>query len=104
MHPLKKLHAYGQSCWMDDPTRHMIASGELAGRVAEEDLRGITSNPTIFEKAISSGSEYNDDIVRLAAAGRSPAEIYEELVTADVREACDILREVFDQSRAKTAM
>src|ERR1700758_2001032 len=81
MHPPKKLLAYGQSCWMDDLTRDMIVSGELARRVAEEDLRGITSNPTIFDKATTSGSEYDVDIARLAAAARSPAEIYEELVT-----------------------
>jgi transketolase len=98
MNPLKKLLTHGQSCWMDDLTRHMIVSGELARRVAEEDLRGITSNPTIFEKAITSGSEYDSDIARLAAAGRSPGEIYEELVTDDVRGACDILRPVYDQS------
>ena len=49
MNPLKKLLAYGQSCWMDDLTRHMITSGELARRVADEDLRGITSNPAIRE-------------------------------------------------------
>src|ERR1700730_15736140 len=101
MNPLKKRLAYGQSCWMDDLTRHMITSGELAHRVADEDLRGITSNPAIFEKAITSGGEYDSDIARLAAAGRSPAEIYEELVTTDVRDACDILRAVYDQSEGE---
>lgn len=101
MRPLKKLLAYGLSCWMDDLTRDMIVSGELARRVAEEDLRGITSNPTIFDKAITSGSEYDVDIARLAAAARSPAEIYEELVTTDVRNACDILRPVYDQSASE---
>lgn len=98
MTALKKLSALGQSCWMDDLTRGMIISGELAHRVAEEDLRGITSNPAIFEKAITSGKDYDSDIAELTAAGRSPAEIYEELVTADVRSACDILRPVYDQS------
>lgn len=98
MNPLRKLRTYGQSCWMDDLTRQMITSGELARRVAEEDLRGITSNPTIFEKAITGGTGYDSDIARLAEAGRSPAEIYEELVTMDVRNACDILRPIYDQS------
>jgi transaldolase len=67
MNPLKKLLAYGQSCWMDDLTRHMITSGELARRVADEDLWGITSNPAIFEKAITGGGEYDSDIAHLAA-------------------------------------
>lgn len=98
MTPIKKLLAYGQSCWMDDLTRQMIASGELARRVADEDLRGITSNPAILEKAIVGGDEYDRDIARLAAAGHSPAVIYEELVTTDVRDACDILRPVYDKS------
>ncbi|MBO0732853.1 MAG: hypothetical protein J2P49_00745, partial [Methylocapsa sp.] len=72
MNPLKLLFANGQSCWMDDLSRNMIVSGELARRVAEEELHGITSNPTIFEKAISGGKEYNGDIARLAGAGLSP--------------------------------
>lgn len=98
MHPLKKLLAHGQSCWMDDLTRHMIVSGELARRVAEEDVRGITSNPAIFEKAVSTESEYDADIARLVADGRSPFEVYEELITTDVRNACDIMRPIYDQS------
>lgn len=98
MNTLKMLRSYGQSCWMDDLTRQMIKTGELARRVGDEDLRGITSNPAIFEKAITSGKDYDGDIARLAKEGLPPAEIYEELVTTDVRDACDILRPVYEQS------
>ncbi|MGL3105863.1 transaldolase [Bradyrhizobium sp. BR 1432] len=93
-----ELLAQGQSCWMDDLTRRMINSGDLARRVGEEGLRGITSNPAIFEKAVAEGADYDDDIVRAAAAGRSPAGIYEELITSDVRNACDILRPVYEET------
>jgi transketolase len=97
MNKMLELNAHGQSCWMDDLTRHMISTGELARRV-REGLRGITTNPTIFEKAIAEDGGYDRDIARAAADGRSVAEIYEDLITTDVRNACDILRPVFDQS------
>ncbi len=99
MDRMVELLAHGQSCWMDDLTRRMIVSGELRRRVAEEGLRGITSNPSIFEKAMGGGPDYDDDIARAAAAGRSTGEIYEELVTADIREACDILRPIYDKAK-----
>jgi transketolase len=97
MNRMMELSAHGQSCWMDDLTRRMITNDELARRV-EQGLRGITSNPTIFEKAMSGGGDYDGDIALAAATGGSPQEIYEELITTDVRNACDILRPVFDQS------
>jgi Transaldolase/Fructose-6-phosphate aldolase len=82
------LLTQGQSCWMDDLTRRMIRSGDLARRVGEEGLRGITSNPAFFEKAVAEGTDCDEDIARAAAAGRSPVGIYEELITTDVRHAC----------------
>ncbi|WEX74163.1 transketolase [Sinorhizobium numidicum] len=97
MNRMTELSAHGQSCWMDDLTRRMITSGELAQRV-EQGLRGITSNPAIFEKAMAEGTDYDSDIARAAAAGHSTQEIYEDLITTDVRNACDILRPVYDQS------
>jgi transketolase len=98
MDRIAELMAHGQSCWMDDLTRRMIASGDLARRIAQQGLRGITSNPAIFEKAIRQGADYDDDVARAAAAGHSAQDIYEELVTADVRNACDLLRPVYDQT------
>jgi len=99
MNRMAELISHGQSCWMDDLSRRMIASGDLARRIADEGLRGITSNPTIFEKAVTQGSDYDADIARAAAAGRSSAEIYEELLTTDVRDACDILRPVYAETQ-----
>lgn len=93
-----ELLTQGQSCWMDDLTRRMIRSGDLTRRVTEEGLRGITSNPAIFEKAVAEGADHDQDIAHAAAAGRSPAGIYEELISADVRDACDILRPVYEES------
>lgn len=97
MNRMADLINHGQSCWMDDLTRHMIATGDLARRVEQEGLRGITSNPTIFEKAVAQSDDYDGDIARGAAAGESAEQIYEELLTADVRNACDILRPVYDR-------
>jgi transketolase len=97
MNRMKELGAHGQSCWMDDLTRRMIANGELARRV-KQGLRGITSNPTIFEKAMAEGGDYDGDIASAATAGGSTQEIYEGLISTDVRNACDILRPIYDQS------
>lgn len=98
MNPLLQLHSYGQSYWMDTLTRGMIRSGELKTRVAEQGLRGITSNPTIFNKAISGSSDYDEQIEQLVGERRSVSEIYERLVVKDIQDACDILRPVYDES------
>ncbi len=99
MNPLRQLHDYGQSYWLDNLTRAMINTGQLERRVREDGLRGVTSNPAIFHKAIS-GHEggYDDQIRDLARSGFSTSEIYERVVTRDIRDACDILRPVYDRS------
>jgi transketolase len=94
---LKKLAACGQSCWLDDLSRRIMAEGELS-RLVAEGVRGVTANPATVAKAITSGTDYDADIKRAATEGRSAAQIYETLVTADIRKACDILRPVYDQS------
>jgi len=96
--PLLELLEYGQSYWLDNLTRGKIRSGELERRVSEQGLRGLTSNPSIFHKAISGGEEYAEQIDELAREGLGPYEIYEQLVLADIRDACDILRPVYDGS------
>lgn len=96
---LKQLQQHGQSYWIDDLTRHMLKSGALKRRVEEESLCGVTSNPTIFGKAIAHGRDYEDQIRQDTAAGRSVPEIYEDIVTTDVRAACDVLRPVFDRTK-----
>lgn len=95
---IKQLINYGQSYWMDNLSREMIQSGELASRVKEQGLRGITSNPTIFNKAISSGDFYDEQIHDLAGKGNHKDEIYEKLAIKDIRDACEILRPVFYES------
>jgi len=96
--PLLTLVRLGQSPWYDYITRKLIVSAELARLIAEDGLRGMTSNPTIFEKAISGSGDYDADIRRLADAGKSPGEIFEGLAVADVRSACDVFRPLYDST------
>jgi transaldolase len=99
MNPFLQLITCGQSYWLDNLTRAMITSGDLARRVREEGLRGVTSNPAIFHKAIAGSEDYDSQIRELATAGKDVAEIYERLVVTDVRDACDVLRPVYDASQ-----
>ena len=95
-----KLHTLaeiGQSAWLDYIDRELITSGGLTTYVYRG-LRGITSNPDIFQKAISEGNDYDVQIQQLALAGKSAEEIYEGLVVEDSRMAADVLRPVFDES------
>lgn len=96
MNPLVKLGKLGQSPWLDYIHRGMIASGELARLVSEDGIKGVTSNPTIFEKAISEGHEYDAQIQEISAAGRGLMAAYTEIVTEDIRRAADVLRPVHD--------
>lgn len=89
MNPLVRLGELGQSPWYDYITRDLVASGELARLIREDGLRGMTSNPTIFEKAVAGSTAYDEDIRRLGREGRSPGEIFEAIAVADVRAACD---------------
>jgi len=96
--PLLELGRLGQSPWYDYITRDLIASGKLARLIAEDGLRGMTSNPTIFEKAISGSEDYDEDIRRLAE-GKTPQEIFEALAVDDVRAACDAFRPLYDATQ-----
>jgi len=89
---------YGQSYWLDDLTRGMITSGELQQRVTEQGLRGITSNPSTFHKAISDSQDYDTQIERLVHEGYDAAQIYEHLAVTDIQAACDILQPVHTDS------
>lgn len=93
--PLITLRALGQSPWYDFITRELMASGELSRLIAEDGLMGMTSNPTIFEKAITGSSDYDDDIRRFSAAGATPAAVFEALAVADVQSACDFFLPVY---------
>jgi transaldolase/glucose-6-phosphate isomerase len=94
--PLVKLGKVGQSPWLDYIHRGLIESGELARLVAEDGIRGVTSNPTIFEKAISESREYDAQIRALAGSGKSLLDAYVEIAAEDIRRAADVLRPVFE--------
>lgn len=98
MNKLIELLENGQSYWLDNLTRGKITSGELKMRVEEQGLRGITSNPSIFNKAITSGTDYDAQITKLVKEGKNPSQIYDALTIKDVQDACDILYPVFEKS------
>ena len=97
MKPAAKLNEFGQSAWLDLIGRKLIQSGELLRMVAEDGIRGVTANPSIFEKAIVESDEYDDQLKKLIEQGKSPLEIYEAIAVDDVRAACDVLRPTFDR-------
>ena len=96
--PLVELGKLGQSPWLDFIERGLISSGGLLRLVSENGITGVTSNPTIFEKAISGGREYDKQIRALANRGAGVMEAYKEIVTEDIRNAADVLRPVYDAS------
>jgi transaldolase len=96
MNPLLELPHLGQSVWLDEVSRSLIAKGELAQLIREDDLRGVTSNPTIFEKAISGSSDYDEQIWRLVGQGKTAPEILDLLIADDIRNAADIFRPVYE--------
>jgi transaldolase len=95
---LKRLRELGQSVWYDYIRRDLITSGRLATLIREDALAGMTSNPTIFQKAIAETALYDQDIARMGGEGKSPAEIFEGLEVADIQSAADVFRPVFDES------
>jgi transaldolase len=104
MHSLQDLIKYGQSYWLDNLTRNMITSNALHTRVTTQGLRGMTSNPSTFNKAISGSSDYDAQIARLVRDGQTVEAIYERLVVKDVRDACDILRPVYDAAEGQDGL
>jgi len=94
---LAALTAAGTAVWLDQIRRSLIASGELERLVREDCLRGVTSNPAIFEKAILGSDDYDEQIERLARAGETPRRIYEAIAVEDVQAAADVLRPVWDE-------
>ncbi len=100
MNPLRELQKHGQAVWLDYIRRNLITTGELERLVKEDGVRGITSNPTIFEKAISGGTEYDEALTGLIAKRpqASTGELFEALAIEDIRMAADVLRAVYDES------
>jgi transaldolase / glucose-6-phosphate isomerase len=95
--PIQELRSLGQSLWLDNIRRQLVSSGELA-RLRDEGLTGVTSNPTIFEKAVSGSTDYDEALVRLVGSGATPDEILWELMLEDIRAAADVFRPVYDDT------
>ena len=94
---LNQIQSFRQSIWLDNITRSMIQTGELK-KLIGEGLMGMTSNPTIFEKAISGSADYDEQMESLIAQGKSPAEILDALMIRDIQMAADLFRPVFDRT------
>jgi transaldolase len=99
--PLRRLGELGQSVWYDYIRRDLITSGELARLIEEDGLYGMTSNPTIFDKAIAETELYDEDIRRHAAQGKTPGAIFEALAVSDVQRAADVFRAVYDRTQGR---
>ncbi len=87
-----------QSLWLDDISRTMLQTGALEKQIREDGIRGVTSNPTIFEKAIASGNAYDDQVAELIRAGKSSGEIFEAVEVDDIRDACDLFADLYKAS------
>jgi transaldolase/glucose-6-phosphate isomerase len=98
--PIRELRQIGQSLWLDNIRRQLVTSGELA-RLRDEGLTGVTSNPTIFEKAVSGSSDYDEAMVQLVRAKKKPAEMLWELMVEDIQAAADTFRPVYDKTKGK---
>jgi len=99
--PLKGLLAYGQSPWMDYIRRDLLTGGGLKKMIAEDGLRGMTSNPTIFEKSITGSSLYNDILDSPEAKSLNAKQLFEKIAIRDVQDACDIFKPVYDESKCR---
>src|SRR2546421_5308805 len=97
--PLTDLAKVGQSIWFDQMERKLVTTGRLQQMIDDDDLRGLTSNPTIFEKAIAGSEDYDAQLRQLASQNKSSNEIYDELVLEDIADAADTFRPVYDRCK-----
>jgi transaldolase len=98
---LIEIAEHGQSVWMDNLSRNIIQSGALADMVKNQGIKGITSNPAIFQKAIAGNAIYDDAILAAIKENKTVTEIYESLAFKDIQDAADILRPVFRSNGRK---
>jgi transaldolase len=96
--PLQELSDQGQSVWIDSLSREMMDSGELERLIREDSVVGVTTNPSIFQKAMASGDAYDDQMREVLERERDGKEVFLQLAITDVRRACDILKPVWDQA------
>ncbi len=101
MNPIKELGEYGQSVWLDYIRHGLITSGELRRLVEEDDLAGVTSNPSIFEKAITGSTDYSDVLEELRLQETDVMGLYEALVVRDIQDAADVLKAVYERTNGR---
>ena len=99
--PLQQLKTYGQSVWYDNIDRAQIVNGQFKRLLDEDGVVGVTANPTIFQKSISHGNAYDEQMTQLIRAGKDINEIYEALIIRDIQTVADILRPIYDSSGMK---
>ncbi len=99
--PLAQLSKLGQSPWYDQMTRSLVSKGTLKKMIEEDGLRGLTSNPTIFEKAISGSKDYEEALKSLVGKGAGMDEIYDALVVEDIASAADVFLPVYESAKGK---
>src|SRR5512143_1689902 len=98
MNTSQQLHAVGQSIWYDNVERRLLNNGELAGMVERGEIRGVTSNPTIFMNAITKSHDYDDSLLPLISTGMSNEEIFFCLAIEDIQAAADLFRPLYDKT------
>ena len=98
MNTSQQLYQNGQSVWYDNVERRLLNNGELAGMIARGEIRGVTSNPTIFMNAVTKSNDYDAGLVPLAKAGKTGEEIFWELAIEDIQAAADLLRPLYEES------
>ena len=97
--PIRALQRFGQSVWLDDLRRDLFTGGEFRRLIAEDGLRGATSNPSIFQKAIAGSTDYLDALQEIEGArDAAPTALYEALAIRDIRDAADLLRPIYEQT------
>ncbi|MCH7590037.1 hypothetical protein IIB34_03250 [PVC group bacterium] len=99
--PLKQMYECGTSVWLDFISRKLIDSGELKKLIDEDGISGLTSNPTIFQKAIAGSPDYDESIKKLIKDGLTDDEIYESLVIKDIQNCADIFRPIYDKTEGR---
>lgn len=103
-HPIRRTGEIGQSIWLDDIHRGLLASGRLQGLIEKDGLAGVTSNPAILEQAITHHDDYNEEITHLRRAGWDPRRLYEHIAVEDLRRAADLLRPLYRRSEGRDGL
>src|ERR1700743_2778748 len=97
---VKQIHSFGQSIWLDFIDREIISSGKLKKLIDDDGVRGVTSNPAIFEKAITGSSDYDDQIRSLADEDKTNEELFFELAITDIQNAAKLFEGVYNEEHA----